>query len=294
MSGPTEKFGQNFGSANVIGGRKEGFAWIFHPEKYPNGVVGKVSFLWKPVSGSDETRNIWIWSHPSFYDEFWQILKSVFAFEEKKETITDEEGPPKKKLKFCDVILEQKLAPKNIPGDEKIPKFVGKIRETAVHAFHLKDSLNRFRLVGPLSQSILNSTLQLSTICHPEVKKENGDVEMADTENNNENVFWWKNYFKQDDKTAEDFVEKESSFWSKFNRFLPGEIPPGFSFSLIVRDPRKLLPPKRGCEQVPIKGKIISFCISIPLHYYRFYFLLSKDFSLIRVCLFWCAISNSK
>ena len=267
ISGPTDKLGQTFGSPNLIGGRKEGFAWIFHPKKYPFEVVGKVSFLWKPVSASDETRKIWIWSHPAFYDEFWEILKSVFAFEEKKETNSESDGPPKKKLKFSDPILEQKLAPKNIPGEEKIPKFVGSLGNSEVTALHLKDSLNRFRLIGPLSQTILKSTLKLSTVvCDADVKNENDVkmiddeniendvVEMIDDEKKDENVFWWKKYFKQGDKSTEEFVEKENLFWSKFDRFLPGEMPPGFSFGLVVRDPRKLLPPKRGCEQVPIKG----------------------------------------
>ena len=172
-----------------------------------------------------------------------------------------------------------------------------------MNALLLKDTLNRFRLVGPLSQTILKNSLLLTTLDNGKQEKidtemiesektETENIESAKTEddtakmdldlterkvvaqrpaesisienvtpdieivseNNNEAVYWWKNYFQ--DKSWKDFFDKEEKFWLKFDQFLPGQMPSGFTFGLVVRDPRKLLPPKRGCAQIPPKGKL--------------------------------------
>ena len=169
-----------------------------------------------------------------------------------------------------------------------------------MNALLLKDTLNRFRLVGPLSQTILKNSLLLTTLDNG--KQEKIDTEMIESEkteteniestkaeddtakmdldltepkvvaesisienvtpdieivseNNNEAVYWWKNYFQ--DKSSKDLFEKEETFWSKFDQFLPGQMPSGLTFGLVVRDPRKLLPPKRGCAQIPPKGIVV-------------------------------------
>ena len=89
LAGPKDKMGPTFDSPKFLDGRKEGSAWIYHPGRFPSGVVGKVSFLWKPASDKSQPRTVWIWSHPSFYDEFLLVLKSVFGLGEKpaKETV---------------------------------------------------------------------------------------------------------------------------------------------------------------------------------------------------------------
>ena len=179
----------------------------------------------------------------------------------------------------------------------------------------LKDTLNRFRLVGPLSQIILKNSLLLTTL-NDEGKQEKIESEKTDTEmiesqkteeekiepeeekmeldfaehkvvdkklvetkktesqkmekvepdievvseNANEAVYWWKKYFF--DKSSKEFFEKEESFWSKFDQFLPGQMPSGLTFGLVVRDPRKLLPPKRGCAHIPAKGSNIVLLLN--------------------------------
>ena len=129
MTGPPEKMGHSFDSPNVLDGRKEGFVWIYHPLKFPYAVVGKVSFTWKPVleTRAEQTRTIWIWAHPAFYEELWEILRTVFSFREISNGVEEssDQVPAPKNLKYADVINEQKMAPKNVPGDEKVPKFSG-------------------------------------------------------------------------------------------------------------------------------------------------------------------------
>ena len=269
ITGPVEKLGPSFNSPNALNGRREGFAWIFHPKKYPNEVVGKVSFHWKPETG--EMRKIWIWSHPAFHDEVWQILKSVFSFQEKEKVQNVYEvEPPKKKLKFSDVILEQKMGHKNVPRDEKVGQFLG---NSGVSAILMKDTLNRFRLVGPLSQTSLKKTLISSNIRVEKIELEkiddsenNGvehkddveetepqdnEIEMVESKikNGKDGDAWWQKYFDQETKDHGD-----DSFWSKFDHFLPGQMPAGLTFGQVVRDPRKMLPPKRGCAQIPTQG----------------------------------------
>ena len=236
ITGPGDKMGQSFDSSKCLDGRCEGFAWIFHPNKFPNGVIGKVSFLWKPISVQSQTRTVWIWSHPGFYKEFLSVLTKVFSLEEKLQQSEDEE-PAKKKLKFCDPILELKLAHKNIDAD-RIPKLHGRRfheEEEEVTATLLKDTLNRFRLVGPLTRTILKNSLHL-----PKLVGQTGD----------ENAAWWKNYSKASSLN-------EESFWKIFDQVF--EFPDGLAFGLIVRDPRKVLPPKRGCALMPTKGELILF-----------------------------------
>jgi len=130
----------------------------------------------------------------------------------------------------------------------------------------LKDTLNRFRLVGPLSQTILKKTLISSNILEKKIELEkadtetNGveqknDVEKSDLQNNEtmdqngSGDTWWQTYFDQ---------ETENYFWSKFDHYLPGQMPAGLTFGQVVRDPRKMLPPKRGCAQIPTQGTTIS------------------------------------
>ena len=145
------------------------------------------------------------------------------------------EEPSKKKLKFEDAKLEEKLSLKNL--GEKVPVLSGRFRETEVTAYLLKDTLNRFRLVGPLSQVILRRSLHLPGF-EPEkvVKAESGDgAESTDG----------------------------TKFWSKFDRFLVSGVPAGFTFGLIVRDPRKVLPPKRGCAEMLTNGNTLPGLVQI-------------------------------
>jgi len=227
ITGSGGKMGQSFDSPIYLDGRREGFAWIYHPNKYPYRAVGKVSFLWKPWKDKSQTRTVWIWSHPGFYEEFLTVLRSAFSLEEKQREGEAEE-PSNKKLKFSDPILEQKLAAKNIDVD-KIPVWRGRFREGEVTVKLLKDTLNRFRLVGPMSKTVLKNSLRLANL--EDRLEDDGAV-------------WWKNFA--------DSITLEREFWSHFDQF--SEFPNGLAFGLIVRDPRKVLPPKRGCALMPSKG----------------------------------------
>jgi hypothetical protein len=67
---------------------------------------------------------------------------------------------------------------------------------------------------------------------------------------------------RQGQKTS---VTKKIEFYDNgvvrlnFDRLPASKIPSGFAFGLVVRDPRKVLPPKRGCADVPAKGYFSHF-----------------------------------
>jgi len=167
-------------------------------------VIGKVSFLWKPASEGSQTRNLWIWIHPAFYFELLQLLKSVFSFEEKTAEINGVDEPSKKKLKFVDPKLEQRLETRNV-GD-KIPVLVGRFREAEVTALLLRDTLNRFRLVGPLSTAVLKRSLHLPKLAAGE------DVKMDVDDDNKPTVeekFWCRYH-----KTCSFFVTRIMAKWA--------------------------------------------------------------------------------
>ena len=98
-----------------------------------------------------------------FYQQAFNAFRQAFdlCLEEIKaaeETIEGQENcPPVKKAKFNDKVTAAKLSSKNV---FQLPKYVSK-SAPSVTAYDLRDTLNRFRLVGPLTPTILQQTLQV-------------------------------------------------------------------------------------------------------------------------------------
>ena len=94
-------------------------------------------------------RVLWIWSHPAFYEEFKEEVLKVFRAE-KKEALEEDPCPNKRRKmeesKEKDV-NGKKLETRNVPF-LRTPKYIS----SSVAVTLLKDTLNRFRLVGPESQ----------------------------------------------------------------------------------------------------------------------------------------------
>ena len=174
---------------------------------------------------------------------------------------------PQNQLKFEDVINEKKLSCKNIPHD-KMLKYISSKYPTSVSALQLRDTLNRFRLVGPLSQIILCNALQKTKVDHS-----NGYiVETDDNGNTNDSKLWWKSYYNKHGLRPQMHLEQNEQLpsfspvdafcnttahtqWNYLETVLmskqPGHISPRIIIGIIVRDPRKLLPLKKGSFQIP-------------------------------------------
>lgn len=112
-------------------GKREGFMDLFEAESYPLKALGPISFLWKPavINQLDSLiRTVWIFVHPSFYQNVVNELVSVFHLK----SIVDD----------C----------------ESLPIYMNFINR--IKLIQLKDNLNRFRLTGPLSHAVLTKAFQ--------------------------------------------------------------------------------------------------------------------------------------
>ena len=205
-----------------------------------------------------DSRTLWLWVHPGkkrsgkksnegnvidlsffsfpgFASDLVETMTSMFQSvpfqgEDEEEKLLngddDEPKPPaSKKPKLVKDVNSQKLEPRNVPF-VKVPKFKNEFRSVTLRL--LKDTLNRFRLIGPEAGQILAKTLRLASI--------GGDGRK-----------WWQ---QQQTPNSLSAFEAQSSFWSDAGRTPPGDIPmPGFALGLTVRDPRVFLPRKK--ESVP-------------------------------------------
>lgn len=214
--------GLTFGAQSLLDGSREGDTMFYECNQYPWQSIGSVSFFWKPntLSTSSDIRSIWIWAHPAFYQHVVDALLATFQLgpvsnmkSEGCEDLGDvDKCTPKKKRKLqngeAKNVEEVKLETRNVPF-ERTPKYRSSVG--SVEMFLLKDTLNRFRLTGPLSQEVLKEALQLA--------------------NNN-----------ADDQGGESHI----SFWLENQKVSsPAELPPRMILCLTVKDPRLNIPDKR-------------------------------------------------
>lgn len=80
--------GLTVGARAFLNSQREGSCIFYNIGKYPFGAIGEVKFIWRPSVNDD--RVIWLWAHPSFFDELVDNIINVFNLtkttrEEKKE-----------------------------------------------------------------------------------------------------------------------------------------------------------------------------------------------------------------
>lgn len=112
-------------------GTREGQIYIFKKDSYPYKAIAPVSFLWQQSEGTKKT--IWMFVHPSAYNE---LLKELIDLFEAK----------------SDQVLKSTLT--------RNPRYTNTSLD--VHILELKDTLNRFRLHGPFSTSVLTKTFTIA------------------------------------------------------------------------------------------------------------------------------------
>lgn len=72
--------GLSFGAKSSLSGAREGSVTLF--KQGTNLAIGTVNFNWQQVQDDDYRRVLWIWVHPSFYDETLDALKNCFSLNE--------------------------------------------------------------------------------------------------------------------------------------------------------------------------------------------------------------------
>lgn len=144
MSNP--ECGLSVGAKCWLSGNREGRLTLFHSGRYPCDVIGPVTFMWKP--SAEHYRTLWLWSHPAFYQEVLTELINVFKLNPVCNDVEMETEPSGKESTI--------IKSKNVPFS-KVQQYSND--KTNIVVSSLASTLNRFRLCGPLSNSVLCKAL---------------------------------------------------------------------------------------------------------------------------------------
>lgn len=279
---------------------------LYHQNTFPYRAIGRVNFLWKPaeVKSDDnmqqvnETRNLWIWVHPAFYQELLDELILLFDFDEVnsvKDTELNEQtcltkelaeistscdtklsdetvsSPAKKKRKVVKVnankdVEKTKLETRNIPFI-RTPKYCS--GTSNIQMILLKDTLNRFRLTGPLSQAVLLESLHVAHILEvvsgkikTDSKEEEDSLDTLQSSHASDDNHmrrgsgdWWTEFYGA--SHHKDSWHYQEMLWQALKGAAsPAQLPPHLVLALTVLDPRLQLPSKRTKAMPDEKGEL--------------------------------------
>lgn len=254
--------GLTFAAKSTLSGNRQGSVTVFRKGRYPFNAIGRVCFMWRPEH-KDHKRTIWIWSHPAFYSEFLQELISVFEFKEEStsemecdpvvesgrlNTLTAKEEKVSIKSKNAEKV---KTATRNIG---KLPKFLSLSNNITMYL--LKDTLNRFRLTGPLAQVVITEALQFVKI-DSFIKGDRVEDKMMEVEGEERpRSEWLPQYYSN--SGCLNSLKQQKVFWESI---LPdinsaNELPPNIIVAATVMDPRLSMPSSR-IKAVNTGGKIL-------------------------------------
>lgn len=151
--------GLTFASKVYLNGNYEGKLIAYEANKYSSSCIGPIRYLWKPLDINETSANriIWLWIHPSMYNQIETEFIKIFEIEcEKIE-------PEIKKCK-----LEQEAVDNSVQDIKNLS-----FKTDKVHIQCLKDKLVRFKLLGPLSTTILKNALKLEDLSKAEINNNN-------------------------------------------------------------------------------------------------------------------------
>jgi len=220
---------------------------LHKPGLFPQGVLGPVSLLWH-----SERRSVWLTLSPAFHDQLVSILvtrlslkenpppdleleKTVNSASSHKSEEIDE--PSCKKIKLGNACVNSNEKEKNVQLIKMQPKlkpFISYQSDTGVELVLLGSSLNRFRLTGPLTTSVLSHCLKPA-----ELEPQGDSFSEA----------WWVKHFNDPLKKAEE--EKRATEFRRWLKAVPQKSGSGV-VSVVVRDPRLILPPKRNTAKLKL------------------------------------------
>lgn len=244
-------------------GKREGTIMFYKKNAYPHHPIGHVHFLWR--EDNVNTKGIWIWVHPAFYDDVLTEIIENFNFQLEENTLDTESEASQEKIKSQS---EKKVSPElKIFLTTKIPVYKN---TQSCELLILRNRLNRFRLCGPLALSILTDALKVPKINQSFTNKLNGEKMLMDTEDEScekkdleckknlwqmdvdvtdesENSIdaWFKTFYQSQENL--EILKEQSSTFDKFRNLLsPNQLPPNMVLGLTVLDPRFFLPQKRN------------------------------------------------
>lgn len=201
-------------------GSREGSIFMYKHNSFPYGAIGRVSFIWDACI-VEETRALWIWAEPLVYEQLADELQATFSLrKDESSDILVWEPPVLKKPKLLDITI--KTLNDNMTSTQVPCFFNNEIKMTL-----LKGTLNRLRLTGPLSNSVLSRILYPSASIN---------VSKFTEEN------WWS-YHLNNFKNS---IDIQNELWKSFSGSdRPESYPSNCVIGFHTIDPRLKFPQKR-------------------------------------------------
>ncbi|XP_077023417.1 ribonucleases P/MRP protein subunit POP1 isoform X2 [Tamandua tetradactyla] len=247
--------GLTFAAVHCLSGKRQGSLLLYRANKYPREMLGPVTFIWKPErspGAMSENRQLWIWLHPTLKQDILEEMKAVCqCVEPVRSTVCiPDPPPPPPQGKSQATLPDEKMSKKRKRKDDgenakPVKKVMGDgTRDhlqpyswvsptTGVIISDLTMEMNRYRLIGPLSHSILTEALKAASV----------HIEGEETETTPHH--WWIETCKNPDSVALHH-RQEAIFELLGGVTSPAEIPAGTILGLTVGDPRINLPQKRS------------------------------------------------
>ncbi|KAI5620875.1 ribonucleases P/MRP protein subunit POP1 [Silurus asotus] len=245
--------GPTFAAASCVSGQKEGSVMLYKANQYPYQPLGPVQFLWRPCSTASPHRQLWIWAHPTLKQDLLQELQSVcHCFEAVAPANVDVD--PSEDLQEESLIpaassdSKPRCAKRKLKADHKYgctaKKIVGDGTrslttpvswtscKTEIVISDLTMEIVRYRLIGPLSHSVLTQMLVPATDCE-------NNIETASSH------FWWPEECKKEESMS---LHRQQTDIFQLLKGINStvELPGGGVLGMTVNDPRLSLSAKRG------------------------------------------------
>ena len=296
-----------------IHGTREGSAVLYKHDSYPRQALGPCKFMWKPSvlkSGDNKEtcpkRCLWFWFHPALYKDIFEELTNVFdaspvkKVDEQMKCLSNECQTSKTSSSTDESIVEEKGKESSKSEEKPMDKIEKSMLENPIYVGvdvtirSLKDTLCRFHLAGPLSQSILAHLL-----CPADIKggkkgqegdtvREDWDLgcEEPDAESQSDPIEnkWWDEYYA--DETLADVHASQSSTWRTVSgQTSPSNITPHAILGLTVKDPRVALPLQRNKVLPQVTGKAFTstYMILLVLHHYIVFNCLIQEIDKLKL-----------
>ncbi|KFO35245.1 ribonucleases P/MRP protein subunit POP1 [Fukomys damarensis] len=247
--------GLTFAAVHCLSGKRQGSLVLYRANKYPREMLGPITFIWKSEGtpcGTSENRQLWIWLHPTLKQDILEEIKSVCQclepirstvglpnplptlFQEKSQTEMTDEKIGKKRKRRDDEEIAKPI--KKIIGDgtrDPCQPYSWISPNTGITISDLTMEMNRFRLIGPLSHSILTEALKAASV-------HMGEEALEEIPHR-----WWIDVCRNTDSVSL-HRRQEAIFELLGGVTSPAEIPAGTILGLTVGDPRINLPQKRS------------------------------------------------
>jgi ribonuclease P/MRP protein subunit POP1 len=189
-------------------------------------------------------------------------------------------SPAKKKRKLNKVnakkkdVEKTKLETRNVPFT-RTPKYLSDTG--SVQMILLKDTLNRFRLTGPLSQAVLLESLHIASILEVVLEKNKTDSKWGEDSldmrtaclqssdaspydcKTGEGKDWWIEFYGVSQHRKESWHYQKTLWQTLRGAASPAQLPPHFVLALTILDPRLQLPSKRTKAVPDEKGEICCY-----------------------------------